>query len=107
VQKQQSILLSNTGIKRIASTDISDYYSRINFHRLENLLDDVAPGHGAVRFIKKHIKTIRARQSFGLPVGGSAARMLAELSLCDTDQALRDQGLLVSKRPLTAPLFFF
>jgi hypothetical protein len=69
----------------------------VNFHRLENLLDEVAPKHGAVRFIKTHVKIIRARQSFGLPVGGAAARLLAELALSDTDQALVDRGLSATR----------
>jgi len=94
---QQKIIADNRTIKKIVSTDISDYYARINYHRLENLLDEVAQGHGAVRFIKKHIKIIRAKQSFGLPVGGSAARLLAELALSDTDQALNDRGLLATR----------
>jgi hypothetical protein len=64
---------------------------------LENLLDEVAPRHGAVRFIKKHIGIIRAKQSFGLPVGGSAARLLAELALVDTDEALSNMGLTVTR----------
>ena len=81
----------------VAATDISDFFSRVNFHRLENLLDEAAPGHGAARFIKKHIKVIRAKQSFGLPVGGTAARLLAELALCDTDRALRDQGIRATR----------
>jgi len=94
---QQALLPSNSKITHVVSTDISDYYSRINFHRLENLLDEVAPKNGATRFIKKHISIIRARQSFGLPVGGSAARLLAELALADTDQALRDKGLRATR----------
>jgi hypothetical protein len=97
LHKQQDMITRDRNIKHIVSTDISDYYSRINFHRLENLLDEVAPSHGAAKFIKKHIKIIRAKQSFGLPVGGSAARLLAELALSDTDQALRDRGLLVTR----------
>ena len=56
-----------------------------------------SPKHGAVRFIKKHISIIRAKQSFGLPVGGSSARLLAELALVDTDQALRDKGLKATR----------
>jgi hypothetical protein len=64
---------------------------------LENLLDEVAPKHGASRFIIKHIKVIRAKQSFGLPVGGSAARLLAELALADTDLALKQDGRLVTR----------
>lgn len=81
----------------VAATDISDFFPRVNFHRLENLLDEAAPGHGAARFIKKHLKVIRAKQSFGLPVGGTAARLLAELALCDIDRALQDQGITASR----------
>lgn len=85
---QLHLVQGDLGIKQIVVTDISDFYARVNFHRLENLLDEVAPNHGAARHIKRHIKVIRAKQSFGLPVGGSAARILAELSLVDTDKLL-------------------
>ena len=71
-------------------TDISDFYHRVNFHRLENYLDECSAAHGAARFIKRYIKKIRARQSYGLPVGGAAARILAELVLSDTDEMLRE-----------------
>jgi len=94
---QLNLVKSNLKIKQIVVTDISDFYARVNFHRLENLLDEAASGHGACRFIKKHIKTIRAKQSFGLPVGGSAARLLAELALTDTDSALKQEGYNTSR----------
>lgn len=94
---QLNYLQSNLKIKQVIATDISDFYARINFHRLENLLDEVAPNHGAARYIKKHIKVIRAKQSFGLPVGGSAARLLAELALSDTDHALEHDGQLATR----------
>ncbi len=97
LNRQLSVIENSPSIKVVVSTDISDFYPRINFHRLENLLDEVAPKHGAVRFIKKNIKTIRAKQSFGLPVGGSAARLLAELALIDTDEALKDNKILASR----------
>jgi hypothetical protein len=97
LHRQNNLVTKDKKIRRIITTDISDYYSRINFHRLENLLDEAAPGHGAIRFIKKHIKIIRAKHSFGLPVGGSAARLLGELALIDTDQALKDRGLVVTR----------
>jgi hypothetical protein len=97
LHSQQRVLERAKNITHVVSTDISDYYSRISFHRLENLLDEVASKHGAVRFIKKHIGIIRAKQSFGLPVGGSAARLLAELALVDTDEALRDMGLIATR----------
>lgn len=84
-------------IKSVVVTDISDFYLRINFHRLENYLDEIAPQSGAAKFIKRYIKFIRAKQSFGLPVGGNAARLLAELALCDTDQALFDHGFKATR----------
>jgi hypothetical protein len=97
LHRQLDIVTKNKTIKNVVSTDISDYYSRISFHRLENLLDEVAPVNGAAKFVKKHIKVIRAKQSFGLPVGGSATRLLAELALADTDQALLDSELLATR----------
>ena len=97
IKLQLTTVKSNLAIKKVVVTDISDFYARINFHRIENLLDDAAPKHGAARFIKKYIKTIRAKQSFGLPVGGSAARLLAELALSDTDRSLENEGLLATR----------
>lgn len=94
---QLTFIQSNLKIKQVTVTDISDFYARINFHRLENLLDEAAQNHGAARYIKKHIKLIRAKQSFGLPVGGSAARLLAELALTDTDRALQHDGRLATR----------
>jgi hypothetical protein len=97
LHRQRKTIDLNKKIKTVITTDLTDFYARINFHRLENLLDEVAPNNGASRFIKKHIKTIRAKQSFGLPVGGSAARLLSELALIDTDQALRDRDLIATR----------
>ena len=94
---QQNRVQGSLKIKQIVATDISDFYSRINFHRLENLLDEAAPKHGAVRYIKKSIRVIRVKQSFGMPVGGAAARLLAELALTDTDKALKDHGIVTTR----------
>ena len=94
---QQNRVQGSLKIKEVVATDISDFYARINFHRLENLLDEAAPDHGAARYIKKSIKVIRVKQSFGLPVGGTAARLLAELSLSDTDKALMDHGISATR----------
>ena len=94
---QMSRVSGSLKVKQVVATDISDFYARINFHRLENLLDEAAPGHGAVRYIKKTIKVIRVKQSFGLPVGGAAARLLAELALSDTDKALIDHGISATR----------
>lgn len=74
-------------------TDIADFYQRIYFHRIENVLQDADCPKGPSDLVKKIIKTTRARQSYGLPVGTSASRLLAECLLNDTDVMLRNMGV--------------
>lgn len=97
--KHQEIINRDISIKFILSLDIADFYSRIYFHRLENLLDETVPEakRGASSFIKKCIKNIRSRQSFGLPIGSNSARILAELALSDFDEMLSNYGVVSSR----------
>lgn len=74
-------------------TDISDFYQRIYFHRIENVLQDAGCPKGPSELVKKIIKTTRARQSYGLPVGTAASRLLAECLLNDTDMLLKSMGV--------------
>jgi Reverse transcriptase (RNA-dependent DNA polymerase) len=74
-------------------TDISDFYQRIYFHRIENVLQDVGCPKGPSDLVKKIIKTTRARQSYGLPVGSTASRLLADCLLNDTDMLLKNMGV--------------
>ncbi len=83
--------------KPVLETDIADFYQRIYFHRVENILLDVNASHDSAGAIKKVIQICRSKQSFGLPVGSSASRLLAETLLCDTDRLLRDMGLKASR----------
>jgi hypothetical protein len=78
-------------------TDISDFYQRIYFHRIENVLEDAGCPKGPSDIVKKIIKTTRARQSYGLPVGGTASRLIAECVLNDTDVLLTSMGLAFSR----------
>ncbi|MCP1547414.1 MULTISPECIES: RNA-directed DNA polymerase [Methylorubrum] len=73
-------------------TDISDFYHRIYRHRLENILDSLSGETKTVKKIEKIISDWRSNQSFGLPVGSSASRLLAEAALNDTDMALISEG---------------
>lgn len=82
-----------TGEKRtVIETDISDFYQRIYHHRLENALDNVT-NKKAAAITKKIFKKIRGNQSFGLPVGQTASRILAEIALNDTDLFLIQEGV--------------
>ena len=76
----------------VIRTDISDYYSRIYRHRLENILDSLSGETKIVKKIEKFIAVWRSNQSFGLPVGSNASRLLAEAALNDTDMGLLSEG---------------
>lgn len=86
-----------TDSKPVLETDIADFYQRIYFHRVENILNDVGAANRSAGAIKKVIQVCRSKQSFGLPVGSSASRLLAEGLLCDTDRLLLDMGLQASR----------
>jgi hypothetical protein len=78
----------------ILSTDISDFYSRIYHHRLENALNDATQNTEVVRRILFILaKLTPGEVSFGLPVGGHAARVLAEILLNRTDRLLQTDGI--------------
>jgi len=75
----------------------ADFYQRIYMHRIENCLDTATAKKGIKRFIEKIIKQVRSRQSHGIPVGGTASRIIAEAILADTDNALADEGFRCSR----------
>lgn len=81
----------------VIEADISDFYQRIYHHRLENNLREAAGETTETRLITAFLRDIRARQSFGIPVGGNASRLLAELALLDIDRALVGQGYEVTR----------
>lgn len=75
----------------VVQTDISSYYEHIYHHRLENLIVDLGGEAPTVAIqIDRLLSKIAAGRSFGLPVGGQCARILAEVMLSPTDTTLTD-----------------
>jgi Reverse transcriptase (RNA-dependent DNA polymerase) len=73
----------------VVSTDISDFYSRVYHHRLENALKKATQNADVVKRIMEISKRLSVGEtSYGLPVGGQASRILAELLLNRTDRLL-------------------
>lgn len=73
----------------VVSTDISDFYPRIYHHRVENALSRATKNGDVVKRIMEILKALSiGGVSYGLPVGGNAARMLAELLMNRTDRLL-------------------
>lgn len=84
---------NDPSINYVLTCDIADFYTRIYHHRLENALDRIDPQKDISSKIKKLIQTFSGTNSYGLPVGGPAARILAELALDSLDHILLINGI--------------
>lgn len=73
----------------VLKCDISDFYPRIYHHRLENALKKATTNSEAIKRIMKLLIIISDGVSYGLPVGGPAARILSELLLNRVDRLLK------------------
>ncbi|WP_433535055.1 RNA-directed DNA polymerase [Micromonospora sp. CA-249363] len=72
----------------VVTIDIADFYSRVYHHRLENALQRADPGSNCTNQIMSILGKLSNNTSYGLPVGGPAARLLAELVLDRVDHLI-------------------
>ena len=72
----------------VVSVDIADFYARVYHHRLENALRAIDSSGTKTKHIMAILKRLSNNTSYGLPVGGPAARILAELVLNRVDHLL-------------------
>ncbi|TNM38451.1 RNA-directed DNA polymerase [Nocardioides albidus] len=76
----------------VVSVDIADFYGRVYHHRIENELKHIDASGNRSGQIRDLLMDFSKHVSYGLPVGGPAARILSELVLNATDQLLRAQA---------------
>lgn len=82
------------GVKVVASCDISNFYDRLNLHRLENTLYAIKGiNKSVVKLINELLLYWSGRDSYGIPVGSNASRILAEASLINVDKFLFNKGI--------------
>jgi len=74
--------------KYVLRCDIADFYSRIYHHPLENALTQTVKNTTVAKRITRIISLIAGGPSYGLPIGGNAARLLSELLLNQVDKLL-------------------
>lgn len=83
--------------KFVGIADIADFYPRIYQHRLENVIQAVAStqrGTDVARvLVRKHISNLMGRNSYGIPVGPYASRVLGEAVLIDVDSFLQSNSI--------------
>ena len=74
----------------VVTCDISEFYPRLGHHRLENALLQIAADTGYPAKIMSFLSNFSNTRSFGLPIGGPAARILSELTINQIDRLLRN-----------------
>lgn len=91
---QQAALSVAASKSVVVSTDISDFYPRLYHHRIHNAVDAATANKQAVRRIGILLSALaEGGVSYGLPIGGNAARLLAESVLDRTDRLLLNRGI--------------
>ena len=86
--KHVSKKLKNKKTNLLVSCDIANFYDRINLHRLESILLSLNLDKNQVKLLNQLLLFWANRDSYGLPVGSNASRILAEASLLEVDRYL-------------------
>ncbi len=83
---------ASASVQFIALADIADFFPKIYQHRLENVIEASAASprsrEVARVLVRKFINRLFNTNSYGIPVGPFASRILAEGVLIDVDAAL-------------------
>ena len=89
------------GARVLVQCDIANYYDRLNLHRLESTLLSIASGNEAqdakcrslIELTNQLLLFWMNKDSYGLPVGGNASRILAEAALISIDDFLLSEKI--------------
>jgi len=77
----------------VVTCDISEFYPRLGHHRLENALKHIAGATVYPSRIMSFLSNFSNTRSFGLPIGGPAARILSEITINQIDQLMIGSGI--------------
>lgn len=90
----ESKALSESGRYKIKIiTDVANFYDRLNLHKLENILKEIKCELSVVSKLNDILVRWSQQQSFGIPVGTDASRLLAEAMLINADRELADHRI--------------
>ena len=79
---------SGSSCNFVVSCDIAAFYDRVNIHRIESTLLSIGVDPCLVRLTNDLLLFWSRKDSYGIPVGNVASRILAEAALIDIDQYL-------------------
>ena len=78
----------------VVVADIADFYGRIYHHRVENSLQELKLANDTSKRLDRILGSLAGGVSYGLPVGGPAARAISELTLSRVDTLLDLEGVV-------------
>lgn len=93
LNKCREINDNDNTITHVVVTDISDFYSKIYLHRLENALRSSNADSNYITAIMRLLSGWNGTETFGIPVGNAPSRLLAEATLSDVDSSLKANGI--------------
>lgn len=96
-REKSAELSADSRFKVKINTDISNFYDRLNLHRLESSLASLGCERKYVSCLNELLFFWADRNSFGLPVGCDASRFLAEAALIPIDRALQRAGITFTR----------
>ena len=84
--------MNGGSVTHVVVADISDFFHRLYHHRVQNALNAATNGSSQARIMFKLLDQWAGTPSYGIPVGPSPSRLIAEVTLDDVDQYLRAEG---------------
>lgn len=79
--------------KVLVKCDIASFYDRLNLHRLESTLLGLPVDRHRVKLLNELLLFWANRDSYSLPIGSNASRILAEAALISVDDYLISRGI--------------
>ncbi len=92
-KKHVSQKVRQKGTKVLVTCDIANFYDRLNLHRLESILLSTGFEKTRVKQLNELLLFWANRDSYSLPVGSNASRILAEAALLEVDNYLLSIGV--------------
>ena len=88
-QEQSAHIAKQKTAKYIVRSDIANFYDRVNIHRIESTLLSLGKlNNKLVHLINQILLHWAKRDSYGIPIGSNASRILAEVALFNVDKSL-------------------
>lgn len=83
--------------KFVVSCDIAAFYDRVNIHRIESTLISIGVEQSLVKQTNDLLLLWSKKDSYGIPVGNVASRILAEAALIDIDEYLIGEEIVFTR----------